>query len=172
MATKDDYIYIPLKGPTNNKFDDKSHNTTNSKISEIEITEINTKKSPINVNANMTTLPSRPPLPKQPPRVIHASVKTDNEHRLRRRRTIDSSPGASDGSCPPMEPMGLIETDLDTEVTVITSGSNVKTTRSLLNLGSQPRLALVPQKHDTSRRPHKSMEFLLDKENLKTVEVS
>jgi hypothetical protein len=80
-----------------------------------------------------------------------------------------------------MEPMGLIETDLDTEVTVITSGPNVKT-RSLLNLGAEPRLGALLDVNDAARdgdgapkfpsaRPHKSMEFLLDKQNLKVVEV-
>lgn len=156
---------------------------------------------------------AKPPLPKQPPpRVVHASVKqsqcggaptaatksnsnalasigrdtVDGEIRgsmvaappprhRHRRRTIDSGQ--------PMEPMGLIETDLDTEVTVITSGPNVKT-RSLLNLGVEPHHLQIcggggehhgqqagatgPQ----TARPHKSMEFLLDKQNLKVVEVS
>lgn len=81
-----------------------------------------------------------------------------------------------------MEPMGLIETDLDTEVTVITSGANVKA-RSLLNLGVAPRLDLLSAACDgtgtattatvhSSTRPHKSMEFLLDKQNIRVVEVS
>lgn len=136
---------------------------------------------------------AKPPLPRVPPRVVGASVKRgenaqgrhsssgDQEHQ-RRRKTIDS------GECPrPMEPMGLIETDLDTEVTVITSGTNVKT-RSLQNLGAEPRLGdgllhvndvdgrASDQGHrlhgkGPRARPHKSMEFLLDKQNLKVVEV-
>lgn len=69
-----------------------------------------------------------------------------------------------------MEPMGLIETDLDTEVTVITSGTHAKT-RSLMNLGAEaPPRSLAAPSHPA--RPHKSMEFLLDKQNLKVVEVS
>ena len=77
------------------------------------------------------------------------------------------------------EILGLIETDLDTDVTVITSSNGGAThvkTRSLMNLG-------LDQNHLTLRsvdqvdfmnpdRPHKSMEFLLDKDNLKSVEVS
>nr|XP_015839686.1 PREDICTED: uncharacterized protein LOC661447 isoform X2 [Tribolium castaneum] len=162
VATKADYIYIPLKGGPE---------------------AAASSESPIIAS-------SKPPLPRAPPRVIGASVKSkgenaqrrpqyhhhhhhDTEHR--RRRTIDSC-------LRPMEPMGLIETDLDTEVTVITSGTNVKT-RSLLNLGAEPRLGchhLLGTDDNSSirdnaesaapTRPHKSMEFLLDKQNLKVVE--
>ena len=137
VATKEDYIYIPLKDPS----------------------------PPASA--------AKPPLPRAPPRVVGASVKGahhrthDQDHR--RRRTIDS------GECPrPMEPMGLIETDLDTQVTVITSGANNVKTRSLLNLGAEPRLGhLLADDRQTEQtaRPHKSMEFLLDKQNLKVVEV-
>ncbi|RZC36856.1 hypothetical protein BDFB_006467, partial [Asbolus verrucosus] len=159
VATKEDYIYIPLKGP-------EPAPRHNNNIQQ-------PLKDPV---------VSKPPLPKAPPRVVGASVKrgesaqgrhSDQENR--RRRTIDSGE-----SCPrPMEPMGLIETDLDTEVTVITSGPNVKT-RSLLNLGAEPRLGALPDGgHDgdgahklPTARPHKSMEFLLDKQNLKVVEVN
>lgn len=149
MATKDDYIYIPLKGPTS---------------------------PPSNQPLPATSSASKPPLPRAPPRVVGASVKSahhqrshDQEHR--RRRTIDSGE-----SCPrPMEPMGLIETDIDTQVTVITSGANNVKTRSLLNLGAEPRLGrLLHDSGDSepaAARPHKSMEFLLDKQNLKVVEV-
>ncbi|XP_072386474.1 uncharacterized protein [Diabrotica undecimpunctata] len=168
VATKSDYIYIPLKGPTSQN---------NQTLSGAPFN--NNDASP---KSNSVT--SKPPLPKQPPRVVHASVKpsaaassADRQHRpdtrQQRRRTIDST----SGGCPlPMEPMGLIETDLDTEITVITSGANVKT-RSLLDLGAQPhRLTLArgdgeqASEHHPQNRPHKSMEFLLDKQNLKVVE--
>lgn len=172
VATKDDYIYIPLKATDSKEVTSNivrnSHN--NGSTREHLTTNVNTYTS--------STSSSKPPLPKQPPRVVHASVKKDKhdgdvEHRHRRRRTIDSSSSTGGGNCLPMEPMGLIETDLDTEVTVITCGANVKTTRSLLDLGPQPRLPLASQeKHEKAGRPHKSMEFLLDKENLKVVEVS
>lgn len=177
IATKDDYIYIPLKGPTPNNTPQQNATFTHS-TPRTPSNNINNNHNNSSYSTSLTT--SKPPLPKQPPRVVHASVKK-SEHAgakrpepnagarraeqygvARRRRTIDS-----------MEPMGLIETDLDTEVTVITSG-NVKTTRSLLDLGPcQPKV--VGQKEesgDTRHRPHKSMEFLLDKENLKVVEVS
>jgi hypothetical protein len=170
VATKDDYIYIPLKGPSPGE--PSSPTTPNNNTHH----HIRDKES----------VAAKPPLPRVPPRVVGASVKrgesaqarraTDQDHQ-RRRRTIDSGE-----SCPrPMEPMGLIETDLDTEVTVITSGPNVKT-RSLLNLGAEPRLGALLDVNDAARdgdgapkfpsaRPHKSMEFLLDKQNLKVVEV-
>lgn len=165
VATKDDYIYIPLKGPSVNAAPQNNNN--------------NTAGDPVKSSHSLS---SKPPLPKQPPRVVHASVKKEHtthassaaappaasETRHRRRRTIDSAETQL-----PMEPMGLIETDLDTEVTVITSGANAKT-RSLLNLGPEPRLSLAPDDSGKahSARPHKSMEFLLDKQNLKVVEVS
>lgn len=74
--------------------------------------------------------------------------------------------------------IGLIETNLDTHETII-SGK----TRSLMELGPQVRHTLSKQSAgsdagDTviidgvSRRPHKSMEFLLDKENQKNIMVS
>ncbi|KAL1506213.1 hypothetical protein ABEB36_005613 [Hypothenemus hampei] len=163
-SEKPNYIYIPLKGPTSCD---------------------NNNTSPGIVSA------AKPPLPKQPPpRVVHASVKKSQAQNgvgsaleeRRRRRTIDYASGAGDirgdvgrhghGNVSMDGPMGLIETDLDTEVTVITNGANAKA-RSLLDLGHEPRLQ-VPQNADGSQnssgRPHKSMEFLLDKQNLKVVE--
>ncbi|CAG9772900.1 unnamed protein product [Ceutorhynchus assimilis] len=158
-SQKPDYIYIPLKG-----------------ASGVD-------------NNNAAPVSTKPPLPKQPPpRVVHASVKKAhaaqngvgfNDER-RRRRTIDSACGVVEsrdvagrhGNVSMDGPMGLIETDLDTEVTVITNGANAKA-RSLLDLGCEPRLQ-VPKNADGSQnssgRPHKSMEFLLDKQNLKVVE--
>lgn len=172
VATKDDYIYIPLKATDSKVVTSNTLRNTHNNGSTREHLTTNAN------NYTNSTSSSKPPLPKQPPRVVHASVKTDKhdgdvEHRHRRRRTIDSSSSAGGNNCLPMEPMGLIETDLDTEVTVITCGANVKTTRSLLDLVPQPRLPLASQeKHEKTGRPHKSMEFLLDKENLKVVEVS
>lgn len=150
VATKEDYIYIPLKGPSSNN------------------NEICKPRNPLDEGACVS---AKPPLPKAPPRVVGASVKkrpeTASAHSNNpERRTIDSG----DVLPRPMEPMGLIETDLDTEVTVITSGAHVKT-RSLMNLGGEaPPRSLAAPSHPS--RPHKSMEFLLDKQNLKVVEVS
>uniref|UniRef100_A0AAR5PQ87 Uncharacterized protein n=1 Tax=Dendroctonus ponderosae TaxID=77166 RepID=A0AAR5PQ87_DENPD len=154
-APKPDYIYIPLKGPS-------------------PLDNNNSHAGPVSTG--------KPPLPKQPPpRVVHASVKKSHAangvglDNRRRRRTIDSANDVGRlgyGNASMDGPMGLIETDLDTEVTVITNGANAKA-RSLLDLGPEPRLQ-VPQRADGSQsgsgRPHKSMEFLLDKQNLKVVE--
>ncbi|CAH1106269.1 unnamed protein product, partial [Psylliodes chrysocephalus] len=184
VASKSDYIYIPLKGPSKPNATPQHHhhhhqqNSTPTTISPLNTTESTPKST--------NSVTSKPPLPKQPPRVVHASVKSSaaasaHEHRQQRtaasgdnrqhrRRTIDSTAGGPLS----MEPMGLIETDLDTEVTVITNSANVKT-RSLLDLGPQPhRLTLAAdhqgKDHPHQARPHKSMEFLLDKQNLKVVE--
>ncbi|XP_017783603.1 PREDICTED: uncharacterized protein LOC108567571 isoform X2 [Nicrophorus vespilloides] len=160
LATKDDYIYIPLKGP-----DEKINNN----INKVQVDGLVLDDG----------VSGKPPMP---PRVVGACVKQQRRQeaasttlgavahgqRPDHRRTIDS------GLPRPMEPMGLIETDLDTEVTVITSGAHAKT-RSLMNLGAeaphqhQPLSLAAPEQHRT-HRPHKSMEFLLDKQNLKVVE--
>ncbi|XP_050297290.1 uncharacterized protein LOC126736792 [Anthonomus grandis grandis] len=165
------YIYIPLKGPPS------STPSENNNVHKGES------------NPGAVVVAAKPPLPKQPPpRVVHASVKkaahaSASLDERRRRRTIDSAIGSSHGVTAAVPrgvgdgsmdgPMGLIETDLDTEVTVITNGANAKA-RSLLDLGvAEPRLK-VPNNPDGSQngsgRPHKSMEFLLDKQNLKVVE--
>lgn len=146
LATKEDYIYIPLKGPAN----DTAADDNNACIS------------------------GKPPLPKMPPRVVGASVKRRNETPASPATPAARNIDSGDSLPQPMEPMGLIETDLDTEVTVITSGAHVKT-RSLMNLGADgapPRSLTAPQSQLPNQRPHKSMEFLLDKQNLKVVEVS
>lgn len=158
VATKEDYIYIPLKGPVNEK-----PSTNNNQVPKPD-----GGRTALEDGACVS---AKPPLPKAPPRVVGASVKKRPETAAAHpnnpeRRTIDSG----DVLPRPMEPMGLIETDLDTEVTVITSGAHVKT-RSLMNLGGEaPPRSLAAPSHPS--RPHKSMEFLLDKQNLKVVEVS
>lgn len=158
IATKEDYIYIPLKGP--DKVLPRDNN--NQQVS---------KSSAQESADDAACISAKPPLPKVPPRVVGASVKRRTGEAFAQpvrpeHRTIDSG----DALPRPMEPMGLIETDLDTEVTVITSGAHVKT-RSLMNLGAEaPQRSLAAPPHPN--RPHKSMEFLLDKQNLKVVEVS
>ncbi|XP_018323997.1 uncharacterized protein LOC108736170 isoform X2 [Agrilus planipennis] len=166
VARKEDYIYIPLKGPDGeNKKTARKDNNGVAKTSTDEVVQV--------VNETACIVSAKPPLPKLPPRVVGASVKrraetsatpTHVNDAASDSRTIDSG----DALPRPMEPMGLIETDLDTEVTVITSGAHAKT-RSLMNLGADapPRTLAAPQ-HPA--RPHKSMEFLLDKQNLKVVE--
>lgn len=135
-------------------------------------------------------LSGKPPLPatatRAPPRVVGASAKRRGSFASGAGAAAQPSPAPHSGNHGTidsgdalprsMEPMGLIETDLDTEVTVITSGAHVKT-RSLMNLGGvsgeppSSRRSLAAPQH-AAARPHKSMEFLLDKQNLKVVEVS
>ena len=163
LATKEDYIYIPLKGPLRVDVDVDANGGDD-------------------VPERAECLSAKPPLPKMPPRVVGACVKKQRPETIAQgvagapatapsRRTIDCG---GDASPRPMEPMGLIETDLDTEVTVITSGGAHVKTRSLMNLGPDdvqaPHGLLSAPPHPS--RPHKSMEFLLDKQNLKVVEVS
>lgn len=151
-----DYIYIPLKGPL-------------------------PSSPPVE---NVVT--SKPPLPKAPPPQRASGARAGGKRDVR--PAIDQAGGGSiagtvttsdrrtatvRNACS-MEPMGLIETDLDTQVTVITAGAaaHVKT-RSLMNLGPAPQpLQGIPIPQQQDQRPHKSMEFLLDKENLKSVQVS
>lgn len=177
IATKEDYIYIPLKGPL--PTDNSKKDVNGAKVAKIlidgrAISEDEERK-----------LTSKPPLPKIPPRILSASVKrkSDIAHNT---RTIDqggvrpvaaTAAVASIRNACSMEPMGLIETDLDTEVTVVTSGTGAHVkTRSLMNLGpdtpARHGSRLLAARQDTTDRPHKSMEFLLDKENLKSVQVS
>lgn len=148
IATKEDYIYIPLKGPLP---DNKSNVET------------------LTSSDRLTCVSGKPPLPKMPPRVVGASVKRRLDMTA---QTATPEYRIDSGSVlnRPMEPMGLLETDLDTEVTVITSGANVKT-RSLMNLGAEVPVRNLEAPCNPSR-PHKSMEYLLDKQNLKVVEVS
>nr|CAH7713704.1 unnamed protein product [Callosobruchus chinensis] len=216
VATKSDYIYIPLKGPPGGGGSDRSA-TANG--------------------GGAPAVAAKPPLPKQPPRVVHVSVKQGSRGQLhdhspplssstlpeqqqagarshhhhrhhhqqqqhRRHRTIDATPGGGHGggggsslaNASPIGAMnssdiagadsldghtcvgGLLETDIDTQVTVVTSANGTKA-RSLLDLGDgssgRNRQQLTLQAGEERRdRPHKSMEFLLDKENLKVVEVS
>lgn len=166
IATKDDYIYIPLKGPAVPASDKHANTTTTS---DFEVSRDTTSVNDVEVKQSDEVMVfSKPPLPRQPPpRVVGACAKRRGDAHAppaRPSRNIDCEER-------PMEPpMGLIETDLDTEVTVITSGTHVKT-RSLMNLGGEPPVrCLAPP--DRPGRPHKSMEFLLDKQNLKVVEVS
>ncbi|GJQ85814.1 hypothetical protein Trydic_g20369 [Trypoxylus dichotomus] len=155
LATKEDYIYIPLKGPP---VEDRQQR--------------NARKSENPLQDENACISGKPPLPKMPPRVVGASVKRRNEASAPLTGTVGRNIDSGEPCRQPMEPMGLIETDLDTEVTVITSGAHVKT-RSLMNLGADaepPSSLAAPQSHLPNQRPHKSMEFLLDKQNLKVVE--
>lgn len=166
-----EYTYIPLKGP------------------------LPLEKSCPPVEGCVS---SKPPLPRAPPPCRQGARASGVDKRRALAPNIDREQRESGAVCRSvgsrnacsMEPMGLIETDLDTEVTVITSGAAAVTgngaaaaagagahakTRSLMNLGAagerQPQ-RLHQHTNEQNPRPHKSMEFLLDKENLKAVQVS
>jgi hypothetical protein len=80
-------------------------------------------------------------------------------------------------------PLGLLETDLDTDISTVRPHQNAaapssKKARSLLNLGAAAMLLKPPPGGSNTNRPlipadsrARSMEFLLDKENQAAVQV-
>lgn len=199
-----DFVYIPLK--EKELLSNQVNNSENF---------VKSKQTSDVVN-NTHVLTTKPPLPRQPPRVVgvcakppyngktrqvHAQQRASsapreidvNDHHLSSDHeyynqfyrdtmtNIGDDSGHSDNdrfneSLGFEHKIGLIETNLDTHETVI-SGK----TRSLMELGPQTdsqrkqsgakhRIAATMEPH--TRRPHKSMEFLLDKENQKIVLVS
>lgn len=197
-SQKEDYIYIPLKGPlpaellarerglfgrvySSEEDKDKKAGNDSSEVT-VRVCE--------NENNNLC---GKPPLPRAPPRVVGACAKRTVQQQppqraapppaprrgnIDHRETVTIGVGTGPRHAISMEPMGLIETDLDTEVTVITAGAGAHAhakTRSLMNLGGgepPPHRRALLVGTDAPDRPHKSMEFLLDKQNLKAVEVS
>jgi hypothetical protein len=136
---------------------------------------------------------SKPPLPPLPPRSVGNSSRTVPSPR-RRPDAHDSATTASGLQQPQGKldsaamsridpaPLGLLETDLDTDISTVRPHQNgaapsSKKARSLLNLGAAAML-LKPPPGGNTNRPHipadsraKSMEFLLDKENQAAVQV-
>ena len=125
---------------------------------------------------------SKPPLPPQPPRFgalgsrasTGASAATAAACSSRRRAATDlGNPAAIEMAkartmqAAQERPVGLLETDLDEAVVPSTTTPNAAST------GKKTR---SPRDKDAAstinQRPHKSMEFLLDKENLHFVKVS
>ncbi len=201
-----DFVYIPLKEPLTANSNSNSENCVRSK-----------QTSEHNVVNNSHVLTAKPPLPRQPPRVVglcakpplpngkprqvHAQQRASsapreidvNDHHLSSDHEFYNqfysetmtSIGDDSGNCDDdrfnesygfEHKIGLIETNLDTHETVI-SGK----TRSLMELGPQmdsqrkqcnAKHRIVATMEPQTRRPHKSMEFLLDKENQKFVLVS
>lgn len=193
---KEDYIYIPLKGPLPAEL--LAREKVYNNYSEGKKSEVIVRVSETSENNNLC-VSGKPPLPPAPPRVVGAcakrtSVQQQPQQRAppcappptprrgnidhRQRETVTVGVGTGPRHAISMEPMGLIETDLDTEVTVITAGAGAHAhakTRSLMNLGGgepPPHRRALLVGTDAPDRPHKSMEFLLDKHNLKAVEVS
>lgn len=141
VATKDDYIYIPLKVP-----------------------HADGETQPVE------KLSKKPPLPGGCARRAVIDRVRGVARAPARRECMDGI-----APCRP----GLIETDLDTQVTKVVAGHVSEKTRSLMNLGGPgtdqagqlpPPLAVPLNAHRA--RPHKSMEFLLDKDNIRSVQVS
>lgn len=143
---------------------------------------------------------SKPPLPPQPPRAGALGARPPSGVGTRRRAATDlGSPTAIEmAKARTMQggserPVGLLETDLDAadvdhQVGVATPAAANKKTRSLLNLNHSRavpggrNVLNAPESSGVNdvqgavacghQRPHKSMEFLLDKENLHFVKVS
>jgi hypothetical protein len=133
---------------------------------------------------------SKPPLPPLPPR----SVGNANKPAITARRRADAT-GAPTMSGLQLQghqerktmsridpgPVGLLETDLDTNVSTVRTQQNgaapsSKKARSLLNLGAAAMLLKPPSAGgNTNLIPAdsraKSMEFLLDKENQAAIQV-
>lgn len=199
-----DFVYIPLKEPP----PPGNHNTNSERC-------VKSKQTSDVVNSHVLT--TKPPLPRQPPRVVGLCAKPplpNGKHRqVHAQERASSAPreidvndhnlssdhefynqfysetmtsiGDDSGNCDDdrfnesygfEHKIGLIETNLDTHETVI-SGK----TRSLMELGPQmdsqrkqcnAKHRIAATMEPQTRRPHKSMEFLLDKENQKFVLVS
>lgn len=188
---KQDFVYIPLKGPELDlELESEDDKTSDEKILRPEQSDF--------VLNNHLLLSSKPPLPKLPPRVVGVCSKRlgKSAHVQQRAREIDDENDGEkyysfnknrmmNGGCGELNSggnaenkIGLIETNLDTHETIVTGKF-----RSLIELGPQNSRNLNKQQNnhtDTDhliatiepRRPHKSMEFLLDKENHRNVLVS
>lgn len=136
---------------------------------------------------------SKPPLPPLPPRSVGNSSRPVPSPR-RRPDAHDPASNVSGLQQPRGKqdstavsridpaPIGLLETDLDTDISTVRPHQNgaapsSKKARSLLNLGAAAML-LKPSPGGTTNRPlipadsrAKSMEFLLDKDNQAAVQV-
>lgn len=179
------------------------------------------RESPPRMNNNSNQVMGKPPLPKQPPRIVGTTTKRPSAHAPRasstpreyddngefyhqnmignglkqqyysdRARTMDSG-----------HKIGLIETNLDTDETIINGktqslmelgiGQNIHNNHNVNNNANRSGImnrivgmggVQVMQNIDTNinncgnnserGRPHKSMEFLLDKENHHIILVS
>jgi hypothetical protein len=227
-----DFIYIPLKAPNDNvkNFDlqnDKlaqdlqmklQNNQLPSTQNQQQLTvdrqsratkhqqQQQSRESPPKMNGNQVM--GKPPLPKQPPRIVGTTTKRASAHAPRasstprdydgeyyqenmvgdglkqqyyseRARTMDG--GSSSG-----HKIGLIETNLDTDETIINGktqslmelGIGIRNNHNSNNHGKIGGVQVMQNDENDSGnnnerwRPHKSMEFLLDKENHQRILVS
>lgn len=207
-----DGIFIPLKDPNDNvrnfQYDGQQQQQLANGSQKLQQREaeagaldrqsrsMNQRESPPRPGQVM----GKPPLPKQPPRIVGTTTKRPSTHAPRASSTpreAESDGGEfyhqsmigdglkqyysggsrTMGTLGSEHKIGLIETNLDTDETII----NGKT-QSLMELGiGQGRMSGMQVMQDVnsvggaggeSGRPHKSMEFLLDKENHQRVLVS
>lgn len=207
-AVANDAVRIPLKDPNDNVQNFQPQSSS-------ELANGSQKQQQPSVDRQSRTMEKRdsptkgnqvmgkPPLPKQPPRIVGTTTKRPSAHAPRASSTpretesdegefyhqsmignglkqYYSSGSRTMGTMGSEHKIGLIETNLDTDETII----NGKT-QSLMELGigqsGASRIVQVMQNVNNASggsanaetgRPHKSMEFLLDKENHQRVLVS
>lgn len=199
-----DVIFIPLKDPNDNvrNFHPSEGQLANASQKhqqqpDRQLRAMNQRESPTKSSQVM----GKPPLPKLPPRIVGTTTKRPSTHAPRASSTpreTESDGGEyyhqnmigdglkqyysgsrTMGTMGSEHKIGLIETNLDTDETII----NGKTQSLMeLGIGQHPgRMAGVQVMQNVnsvnctnaeSARPHKSMEFLLDKENHQRVLVS
>lgn len=129
---------------------------------------------------------SKPPLPPLPPRsgVGNANKPMPSARRRPDATTVPAMSGLQlQGKHIDPAPLGLLETDLDTDISTVRPHQNAaapssKKARSLLNLGAAAMLLKPPPGGSNTNRSlipadsrARSMEFLLDKENQAAVQV-
>ena len=221
-----DFVFIPLKKPNDNlnNFHSKDEQLANeseklqqheAKYSPMPVDRqrtVNQRESPTKSGGNQVM--GKPPLPKQPPRIVGTTTKRPSAHASRASSTpreTEADGGEfynqsmigdglkqyySGGSRTmgtlgtEQHKIGLIETNLDTDETIINGktqslmelgfGSNGSNrgglTSRLTGMGGVQVMQNVNSGNGSdnteSGRPHKSMEFLLDKENHQRVLVS
>lgn len=186
QKVKQDFVYIPLKGPElEQEQEQEEQESEDEEIIRPEQTDF--------VLNNHLLISTKPPLPKLPPRVVGVcSKRLGKSAHVQRAREIDDENDVEkyysfnknrimNGGCGggnAENKIGLIETNLDTHETIVTGKF-----RSLIELGPQNLRNINKQQNNHQensdnliaiepRRPHKSMEFLLDKENHRNVLVS
>jgi hypothetical protein len=195
-----DAVFIPLKDPNDNvrNVEGQLAQKTAAAPQVLVVDRSRAMKRESPPRSNQVT--GKPPLPKLPPRIVGTTTKRPSTHAPRASSTpreVESDGGEfynqsmigdglkqyysggsrTMGTLGSEHKIGLIETNLDTDETII----NGKT-QSLMELGiGQGRMNVkVMQSVNNSGncssaepgRPHKSMEFLLDKENHQRVLVS
>ncbi|XP_012279380.1 uncharacterized protein LOC105698999 isoform X3 [Orussus abietinus] len=189
-----DYIIIPLHPPEEERKREEELRHDNQEVRK-SAQDVHRVPSNVSTNGR-PPVSSKPPLPPQPPRAtaLGSRPAPSGGVATRRRAATDlGNPAAIEmAKARTMQagterPVGLLETDLDAaegSEGVATPAAPGKKTRSLLNLNhtragreAGEAATRAPQSPggrtpvdvsvaSINQRPHKSMEFLLDKENL------